>query len=466
MQLQARLWLTVLAGTIALGCGPLYSADPAVKKTGIPGKQKGTAKKASESTGPKSIVRAGSESEPVEPTPPEGEIPEPARPDAAGSEQAEDEFGAGVFPPGDEAESPSDDQQDPSSGGDAKKHADDAKKHAALAKHWALMAKQSASDANAHRAASENYLMAARLYAESVRFAAGGFQMGAPPAFQQRAFAGANTAAVAVGDLYPKRAAGPAQTVHAVFCSLTDDAGGIGEGAQANRQFLQSLFNTEFANCRDRLRTYDISGAQFTRQRLLSTIDAIPAGSQDTVFCYISTHGLFDARQGQGFSTNLAESGPSHQVKIWRSEIMTHLLQRNARQTILISDSCAEVHAAPASVLGAPAGETAAHPLFDLLFHFEGVLSVNAASPTPPNDVALYIANDNTRSGGGLFTRAFCNRAVFARNITGWQTFFQAVASQLTTEQLRFPSDPHSPPCIFSSNGAPYTLAGVPIPVR
>ncbi|MEQ1906502.1 MAG: hypothetical protein ABL888_20125 [Pirellulaceae bacterium] len=256
---------------------------------------------------------------------------------------------------------------------------------------------------------------------------------------------GVRAAAAAVS--LPTVASTPARKVHFLIFSLTDDPiGNIGSGAAANHAFLVSFAGQirSFFGAAEQVRVnIAAQDQQFTEALFNARVDAIAADitNQDTVFCYISTHGGFDPGSGHFLFT-------SDSKVVSRSTIFAKLQARSARQTILITDSCANITAGAASPPLAAGAAVPPYALYFLLFNYTGVVNINACSV---REVSWYRTN-NTDSGGGIFTRAFMRTAVEA-TVTDWATFI-TVLNRLTLQEgtLVTGTQPQHP-AQFDANG-------------
>lgn len=248
----------------------------------------------------------------------------------------------------------------------------------------------------------------------------------------------APNAAVDAGTIvFPIKVQEPAQKIHLIVASLTaDPSGKIDKGTQANRDFIKSLFDRELENAqawKGAVRILDYS--QFTPTTIAAEIQQLPSGPKDTVVCYISTHGAFDPSRGHYMATA--------QGNLYRSTLMTQLKQKNARLTVLLTDSCA-VKIPTTAAKPVQTAELPSHAIFDLLFYYQGTVDINGSSgpsAANPNGQYSWYWNQADVQGGGFFTRAFCNSAVFAPN-GDWQAFFTDVGTRLRVQEPPEPQDP------------------------
>ena len=287
------------------------------------------------------------------------------------------------------------------------------------------------------------------------------------PAFTRigSGFAAANIGAAAT-NVFPTRASTPARRVHFLVFSLIDDlvrqdgSSGIGLGAQANHAFLisfaqkiQSGFPTE-----QQFRVNIIEGQPFTVADFANKLTSMTTDvtNQDTVFCYISTHGAF-AEDGSGHF--FEESGGG---LIRRSDLLRPLAALGARQTILITDACATSTATGPAVQSLVVGAgLPTYALRDLLFNYAGSvpLNINGASV---GEEGIYALSSST-NGGGIFTRAFMEKAVYGNSTLGWSGFFSDLVTQTQGEtafqRARNPAEAakitDQTPALFDSNGQP-----------
>lgn len=256
----------------------------------------------------------------------------------------------------------------------------------------------------------------------------------------------------------------PARKVHFLIFSLTRDpfsTPGLGPGAEANGRFLDGLGKAMirmFPNDPNRIRVAsvaDFNQAQFESQvKLLTDVT-----SEDTIVCYMSTHGSYN-NDGHHLYMNDGSA-------VLRKVLFKALKDKGARQTVFITDACANVPTGSAApgFLGASVPPATVYAFCDLLFNFKGNLNINGARPPvlDPNkpggdrtgQQGWYSISSGV-DGGGMFTRAFMRVAVYEKS-ADWKEFFANLSVFTLDEGRRF-MGPNSPlqtqnPALLDENG-------------
>jgi hypothetical protein len=125
---------------------------------------------------------------------------------------------------------------------------------------------------------------------------------------------------------------------------------------------------------------------------------------------------------------------------VLRKDVYKTLTDKGAKQTILITDSCAET-SGPRPQLVAP-GAIPTYPLYYLLFDLtatgaSGQLNVNGASPSNANTETGWYILDGSDGGGGVFTRSFMTEAIFGQRTRSWNDFLSHVSQTTQKEAAR-----------------------------
>ncbi len=226
------------------------------------------------------------------------------------------------------------------------------------------------------------------------------------------------------GTAFPLRVSTGARKIHLIHFALTrDPSNALPLGAQANVAFLNSLFNKQTENCPDRRgQVINVNGDAFTVPTVTSTLAGL-AGvtNQDTLIVYFSTHGGFDASRNDQFFQTMNGGFYS------RRRVLQNI-QGKARLTVLMSDACTTPFVAPPSAaLATAAAEPQTNALFDLLFFYQGTVSISSSTFPNPS----YYLNEATTAGGGIFTRGFCKSSLYGPlaneavgGTRGWESFF------------------------------------------
>ena len=246
-----------------------------------------------------------------------------------------------------------------------------------------------------------------------------------------------------------------------IYANARDPA--IGAGCQINASFLESLLkstcDTSLASSQTRF--------DFTQASIAADVKQQEAGPNDVLFVYIATHGVFANGTRHMLLSTRSAGGVAD---IDRKGLFESLRKSKAGLKVLISDACGSVSGARAAAAVVRGTRTPTFPLFTLLFSTTGEVNVNAArSP----EYALYISQ-NTVNGGGIFTRTFCDEAVYgtppaSAALTEWDRFFNGVgrkANQVVMNNVGLPNgtvanlrQPY--PCKFDSQGReiPYPVS-------
>ena len=190
----------------------------------------------------------------------------------------------------------------------------------------------------------------------------------------------------------------------------------------------------------------DLAASKNLHDDILSAIKRCPAGKNDAICFYWVGHGAYDDKTGE--SEHYLEFPESQNGAIlYRSEILDALTEKQARLTVLITDSCNEYERVPVEVdpsrLGpamAPAFEpgmqepSKENPLPSLFFRSRGVVDVNSARP---DQQAVVV------KGGAIFSLILAE--VLRPNYVvprSWSEVFDWVDSQLGSSLRNLKVDP------------------------
>lgn len=203
----------------------------------------------------------------------------------------------------------------------------------------------------------------------------------------------------------------PAPRVHFVLCGLTSDRS-IGTGAAANLTRLGLVLKREVGA--DYIGSFEVlDGEKCSEAGILGTIRGVRLEKNDTFFCYYAGHGAYDP------SRALGDPSGGHFFSIPSGDLMRKTLfdemkNKNARLTVLISDSCNVPALAMPKIKW---GEvTAAAPegteMERLLLMYSGDVDINSSSQ---GQASWYY------DGGGWFTSILC---ADLPNFDDWQRMF------------------------------------------
>lgn len=208
-----------------------------------------------------------------------------------------------------------------------------------------------------------------------------------------------------------------ARTVFLLSLSDTNDRV-LSTGATRNVVLVEEVVSEQCQALEVPVRKERLTGTNFSFRALKAKRDELRSQitDADTLFVYISAHGAYAGDQHFFTMPNDVTGGRS----VLRRDVWTVIKSLGARQTILMSDSCAlQTTPRPATAalerVDAQAAAVSNNALGYLLAFQIGDLDLNASSKAPADNgsgnpraarqgqFAIY-PND---SGGGLFTRAF-----------------------------------------------------------
>lgn len=127
-----------------------------------------------------------------------------------------------------------------------------------------------------------------------------------------------------------------------------------------------------------------LTGDDVNAETILKAVDDLDVAPKETLFVYYDGHGAYDP----DLAPNDDEGGHHLQIvggDLLRSELMRHLKAKNARLTVLVTETCNVAsefaptrHQLMAAALPTPVVSAS---LERLLFDFTGVVDVNASAP-------------------------------------------------------------------------------------
>jgi hypothetical protein len=194
--------------------------------------------------------------------------------------------------------------------------------------------------------------------------------------------------------------------VHPILVGLTDPASTIRSAAENNLRSVRGLLS---AIPRDHLAApIELTGANCNASIILQKLDTLAVNPEDTIFCYVATHGSFNP-----LAANADDTSGGHQLvmdasdpnkTLMRYELVRALKRKRARLTVLVTDACNQIYdfAPPELTAGPLPGE----PLIvTLLFRYKGFVDFNSVAK---DRTAWYQFIKNAHAAdGGLFTHAF-----------------------------------------------------------
>jgi uncharacterized protein (TIGR03000 family) len=169
-----------------------------------------------------------------------------------------------------------------------------------------------------------------------------------------------------------------AKKLHAVFLLDTKDPS-IGADAASEGKSVEELLAKLPSSERHAFRV--IQGSDLTARKVLTVLENLPVGPQETLFVYCNLHGARDKDGGQ----LLQLQGGS---QITRKQLLAAMARKKARLSVLVTDSCFNrIDAGPESSGGPKARRKVlrstpnANLLRVLLFNHQGVVNVNSCAP-------------------------------------------------------------------------------------
>ncbi len=228
----------------------------------------------------------------------------------------------------------------------------------------------------------------------------------------------------------------------------------IAAGAAANRDRMNLLLTNE---SKGKASVTFLDGVRFKHPTIMSTIANLPSGPTDTIFLYIACHGGTDTVSKQQFH-QVPEGIPSVNVPrtTYLNALKAKITNNQARQVVMVTDSCSNAFAANIPIVQPSAAAVAAarvqtHALSRLLLHQTGVYDFGGSLP-PQNTVIGSFPQSTVPNGelgvyygtGGLFTKAFYNASLYAPIDQGWNDLFNTSAIDLVQEtRNNFPIIPN-----------------------
>ncbi len=173
-----------------------------------------------------------------------------------------------------------------------------------------------------------------------------------------------------------------AQRVHVLLIALTGDKK-IGTAQVVNLEGMNALVHEQIPA--EKLASFrTLRDEEVTADKILDAVKNVQIGRGDTLFVYYGGHGAFDPQHAEG-----DPSGGHHfQIPsgaLLRKTLMKQMLDKGARLTVLISDTCnvecrARLRAQDLATPLAPRAPQGPKPLEILLLQYRGVVDISASS--------------------------------------------------------------------------------------
>lgn len=223
------------------------------------------------------------------------------------------------------------------------------------------------------------------------------------------------------------------------------DQNAIRKGATANANHVEKLLREQCSiEPRSRTPIQDkiggvtvLTGNDFHFQALSTAINNADIKQNDVIFVYIACHG-FSYRNGPlGFQMPPTPNASPERVA--RSTVWDKLKSKKARQTILISDSCAtQIQEIATGNVGAvtAAADDNTYALSRLLFYQIGDVDINGADPEKKNgwitngEVGIYFDD------GGKFTGGLLVASRHSKPPVSWQTLLRRDAQLVLSQDF------------------------------
>lgn len=240
-------------------------------------------------------------------------------------------------------------------------------------------------------------------------------------------------------------AGNPAGKVVLITLADTND-GPIGNGCRENVKLIERLVTSQCSALQTTVEIKSLNGSNFNLRAFESTCQLLrgQVSNNDVIFLYVAAHGAYSGNR-PFFQMRNHRTGRD---SVFRSDIWNLLKDLGARQTILISDSCAfqSAQSATASLPPDPAAVAfdGHNALGKLLVFQTGDVDINASQGPPADNqsgtpalvgrgqFAIY-----DRNNGGLFTRAFDKSAVSANTPISWKKLMDGVQAEMDRSMSR-----------------------------
>lgn len=221
-----------------------------------------------------------------------------------------------------------------------------------------------------------------------------------------------------------------ANGIHVIIVADTND-GDLGLGATGNIKKIDLLTNGSIIDNNGgkkaiRLSRAVLSGSQFSFDQFRSYLRSLSVEKNDALFVHFSCHGAAVKGTGQRFF-QMPNGGGRF---TFREQVWAELKAKQARLTVLATDSCSTFSPAPKTV-GAPAtAQQIPKGFWTLMMMQKGDIDVIGSGL---GQDALYY----TSTKGGFFTIAFDDAAYGYTGSNGkvsWKGFFNRVQAEMNQE--------------------------------
>jgi hypothetical protein len=126
---------------------------------------------------------------------------------------------------------------------------------------------------------------------------------------------------------------------HCIIIGLTDDRD-IGKAQATNIDHITKLYNSIRPERRGAEGPQVLAGRDCNATQILAMIERIPVSSVDTLFVYFGGHGAYDKQRAPEGDVSSGHFFQLPNRNLWRADVWRAMANKNARLTILISDTC------------------------------------------------------------------------------------------------------------------------------
>lgn len=211
-----------------------------------------------------------------------------------------------------------------------------------------------------------------------------------------------------------------ADELHVVMVGDTDDET-LGPSCANDLALLTKVLSEAFSNAdsgfQNRWSLTQLSGDEASPAAVLKAIEAVDCGSDDGLFFFYSGHGGLDNTKGHFLAMNRGD--------LLRSDLRRALLEKTARLTVIITDSCSNTATFEPPARNAPAKWA---PFRDLFFRQTGMVDLQSSGK------GVFSWGGENGLFSAIFTRHLCEpMTTIDRDGDGraeWDEFFAAVQQE------------------------------------
>jgi len=132
-----------------------------------------------------------------------------------------------------------------------------------------------------------------------------------------------------------------AQTVYAIIACPTIQSGGSNDNETNHAGALSAkLISQTLSPLGDDVKLIDLTGIDYSGERVLNAISSCPAGPSDTIFVYVMGHGSYDPSNRW---TIVVDNNMRSGRRLVRGDLTRALRSRDVRLGVLVTESCAGI---------------------------------------------------------------------------------------------------------------------------